>query len=102
MRIVEEDQFENEVNNKNVIVQLSADWCGPGKVLTPVLQDVAGHYNIDVFKVNIDSSPGIVKKYTVRSIPKILFIKNGVVVEELLGNKDRPKLDNTIKSVYGV
>jgi len=102
MKIVEEENFEQEINNQNVIVQLSADWCGPCKVLTPVLHNAAERYNINVFKVNIDDCPSIVKKYSVRSIPRILFIKDGMVLEELIGNQDRTKLDNTIKTVYGV
>ena len=51
MKILEEDKFEEEIKDKDIIVQLSADWCGPCKSLTPVLQSVAEHYNIDVFKV---------------------------------------------------
>ncbi len=43
MKIVEEDKFEEEIKDKDIIVQLSADWCGPCKSLTPVLQSVAEH-----------------------------------------------------------
>ena len=102
MRILEEDKFEEEIKDKDIIVQLSADWCGPCKVITPVLQNVAESYNIDVFKVNIDNCPGIVNKYTIRSIPRILFMKSGNVIEDITGLCARQKLEATCKEVYGV
>jgi thioredoxin 1 len=101
MRVVEENNFEKEVRDKDVIVQISADWCTPCQLLSPVLQDVAEHYAIDVFKVNIDNCPSVVKKYSIRSLPRIIFIKDGLVADELSGNQDRNKLETTIKEVYG-
>ena len=102
MRIVEEDKFEEEIKDKNVIVQLSADWCGPCKVLTPVLESIAKERNINVFKVNIDCNPSIVQRYSVKSIPRIIFIKDGEVANDLTGNQKRSKLETICKEIYGV
>ena len=101
MRLVEEKEYDEVVSNtSNLIVQLSADWCGPCKVLTPILESVASARGIEVVKVNIDQNPSIVAKYSVRSIPRILFIKEGQVVNDMTGNQGRQKLEEACKEVY--
>ena len=101
MRLVEEKDYDELLSNtSNIIVQLSADWCGPCRVLTPVLESVAGEKGIDVVKVNIDSNPSIVAKYSVRSIPRILFIKDGEVINDMTGNQGKQKLEEMCSQVY--
>ena len=101
MRLVEEKEYDEVLSNSNnIIVQLSADWCGPCKALTPVLESVASERGIAVVKVNIDNNPSIVARYSVRSIPRILFIKEGDVVTDLTGLCAKSKLEETCKEVY--
>ena len=101
MRIVEDKDYWDVISkSNNIIVQLSADWCGPCRLLTPVLSSVAADHGIDAIKVNIDNNPRIVEKYKVRSIPRILFVKDGLVEEELVGNQNRAKLEAVCKEVY--
>ena len=101
MRLVEEKEYDELLSNSdNIIVQLSADWCGPCKALTPVLESVASERGIDVVKVNIDNNPSIVARYSVRSIPRILFIKEGDVINDLTGLCARTKLEEACKKVY--
>ena len=101
MRLVEEKDYWDVIGeSNNVIVQLSADWCGPCRLLTPVLSAVAAEKGIEAIKVNIDNNPRIVEKYKVRSIPRILFVKDGLVEEELVGNQNRAKLEAVCKEVY--
>ena len=101
MRIVEDKDYWDVISkSNNIIVQLSADWCGPCRLLTPVLSSVAADNGIDAIKVNIDNNPRIVEKYKVRSIPRILFVKDGLVEEELVGNQNRAKLEAVCKEVY--
>ena len=101
MRLVEEKDYDDVLNEtNNIIVQLSADWCGPCRILTPVLASVAADKGIEAIKVNIDNNPTIVAKYSVRSIPRILFVKDGLVEEELVGNQNRAKLEEVCKKVY--
>ena len=101
MRLVEEKDYDDVLSEtNNVIVQLSADWCGPCRILTPVLEAVAADKGITAIKVNIDNNPSIVAKYSVRSIPRILFVKDGLIAEELVGNQDRAKLEAVCKEVY--
>ena len=101
MRLVEEKDYWDVIGeSNNIIVQLSADWCGPCRLLTPVLSAVAAEKGIEAIKVNIDNNPRIVEKYKVRSIPRILFVKDGLVEEELVGNQNRAKLEAVCKEVY--
>ena len=101
MRLVEEKDYWDVIGKlDNVIVQLSADWCGPCRILTPVLSAVAAEKGIEAIKVNIDNNPRIVAKYAVKSIPRILFVKDGLVEEELVGNQNRAKLEAVCKEVY--
>tara|TARA_R110002153_G_scaffold77727_2_gene199347 strand:- start:63 stop:374 length:312 start_codon:yes stop_codon:yes gene_type:complete len=101
VRIVEDKDYWDVISkSNNIIVQLSADWCGPCRLLTPVLSSVAADNGIDAIKVNIDNNPRIVEKYKVRSIPRILFVKDGLVEEELVGNQNRAKLEAVCKEVY--
>ncbi len=100
MRVVEENDFESETKDQNVIVQVSAEWCGPCKVLSPVLEAVANERNINTFKVNIDDCPNIVKKYSVRSVPRILFFKGGLLIEEAIGNQPKNKLETICDKIY--
>ena len=102
MKVIKENEFDDIVKGSDVIVQLSADWCGPCKVLTPVLESVANEKSINVVKINIDSCPSVVQKYSVRSIPRILFIKDGLVSDDLTGNQSRVKIEEACQKVYGV
>jgi|TARA_R110000823_G_scaffold199313_1_gene330422 thioredoxin 1 len=102
MKVITEDKFESTIKDNNIIIQLSADWCGPCRILTPVLSAVAAEKGIEAIKVNIDNNPKIVAKYAVKSIPRILFVKDGLVEEELVGNQNRAKLEAVCKEVYGV
>ena len=101
MRLVEEKEYDEVVaNSRNIIVQLSADWCGPCRQLTPILESVANDNGVTVIKVNIDNNPSIVSKYSVRSIPRILFIKDGELSKDFTGACPRTKLEETCKELY--
>ena len=101
MRLVEETEYDELVSNStNLIVQLSADWCGPCRVLTPILESVAQEKGIDVVKVNIDNNLSVVARHAVRGIPRILFFKDGKVEADLTGNQKRAKLVEGCSQVY--
>ncbi|NOY76492.1 MAG: thioredoxin [Calditrichaeota bacterium] len=70
-----------------VIVDMWAEWCGPCKMIEPYLDDISDEYGEKVLiaRVDVDSSPGIAIRYGARSIPMLLFIKNGEVVDKLIG-----------------
>ena len=81
--------FEQEVlkSDKPVIVDFYADWCGPCKMLTPIIDEIADEKNdqIKVCKVNVDENSELAQKYSVQSIPTIISFKNGDIYKKSLG-----------------
>ncbi len=81
--------FEEKViqSDKLAIVDFSAEWCGPCRIVSPIIHELATEYEgrIVVGEVNVDENPIITAKYKVRNIPTVLFIKNGEVVEKQVG-----------------
>lgn len=76
--------FNKEVLNKEkVLVDFYANWCGPCKMLSPLVDEVAK--NMDVVKINIDDNMELAKTYKVMSIPCLLLFKNGEVVNKSVG-----------------
>ncbi|MFA9463475.1 MAG: thioredoxin [Velocimicrobium sp.] len=70
-----------------VVVDFYADWCGPCKMMAPVVKELATEYNgtVRIGKLNVDENPATAQKYRVMSIPTMLFIKDGKVVDTIVG-----------------
>lgn len=95
--------FENEVLNSEVpvLVDFYADWCGPCKMMSPVIEELSTQYEgkAKIGKLNVDQNGATAQKYRVMSIPTILLIKDGQVVETLVGAVPKQQLEAKIKSV---
>nr|ARW64950.1 thioredoxin [Polysiphonia sertularioides] len=95
-----DSNFESEVikSGKVVLVDFGAPWCGPCRMITPVINEVAHEYEsiIKVVQVNTDLSPIIAAEYGIRSIPTLMFFKNGNRVDTVIGAVPRSTLLNTL------
>jgi thioredoxin 1 len=87
-----------------VVVDFWAVWCGPCKMLTPVIEEIAGELagTIVVGKLNVDNSPKIAARYGVSGIPTLLFIKNGQVVGQHTGLLTKKALLNKINTTFAL
>ena len=97
---VTDENFEQEVLNSNipVLVDFYADWCGPCKMLSPIVDEVANENDdIKVVKVNVDESQNTAIKYQVMSIPTLVVIKNGNEVNRSVGLIDKQEVLNLVK-----
>lgn len=86
--------------NERVVVQFSAAWCGPCKMLTPIVNQLAEENN-DVFigKLDVDTNPEVSKLFEISSIPTLLYFKNGELIEKTRGAMSKPKLQEYINKL---
>lgn len=98
-----DDNFKTDALESSipVVVDFYADWCGPCKMMAPVIDELADDYEgkVRIGKVNTDENRGTASKYNVMSIPTILFIKNGEVVDQVVGAVPKTVLEQKINSM---
>ncbi len=97
-----DSNFQTEVmdSDKLTVVDFWAEWCGPCRAIGPVIEELAKDYEgqINVGKVNVDQNPNTSVQFGITSIPAILFIKDGKVVDKQIGAVPKTILDKKIKS----
>lgn len=95
--------FKSEVTDSPVpvLVDFWAPWCGPCKMIAPVLEEIAQEYEgkAKIVKINIDDNQNIAAQFGVRSIPTLILFKNGNEVEKIIGAQGKDKLTALIDSV---
>ena len=103
MEIVITDQnfAEYAAQNKPMIIDFWATWCGPCRKMAPVVEALAEKYNGQVLvgKVDVDDNPDISAKFGIRNIPTILFFKNGEVVDKTVGALPSGEVEAKIKNL---
>lgn len=92
--------FEQEVMNESglVVIDFWAPWCGPCKMLTPIFEELSNEYGDKVIfgKVNVDENPSIANKFRIASIPTLIFMKNGQIIENLVGFRPKQEIAKII------
>lgn len=96
MRAVTDDSFDADVlkNSKPVLVDYWAEWCGPCRMVAPVLEAIAAEHGdkIDIVKLNVDDNPEVARKYGILNIPTLGVFQKGEVVKELVGARSKSAL----------
>lgn len=85
------DNFQSEVfdTRRLVVIDMYADWCGPCKMMAPIIDSLSNEYeDVKFVKINVDDNPDIAARYNVESIPNFVFIKNGQLVNQVVGARD--------------
>ena len=96
------DSYHNEVmeTEKVVVIDFWATWCGPCKMMAPVVEEVAKDYpDVKVCKVNVDEEPELSNAFKIVSIPTIVVIKNGEIIDSVVGYRPKEDIERIIKLV---
>lgn len=100
---ITDSNFETEVlnNEKVTLIDFWAEWCGPCRAISPIVEELAKEYDGKalVGKVNVDENPEITVKYGIRNIPTILFIKKGEIVDKQVGAVPKSTLEEKLKKL---
>ena len=96
---ITENNFEEEVvqSDKTVLLDFYADWCGPCKIQSPIIDEIANSRDdIKVGKINVDENQNLASKYHVMSIPTLLIMKNGEILEQFVGLTAKDQIEEKI------
>jgi len=99
-----DSNFDQVINSeKPVLVDFWAEWCGPCKMIGPVVEELAGDYEgkAVVAKINVDENPQVTARFGVRNIPTLLVFKNGQVVDKQVGAVPKSVLSQKLQAQVG-
>lgn len=98
LKKVNENEFKEEIKEGVVVVDFFADWCGPCKMLSPVMESLSEEMNnVNFIKVNVDECGDIAREYRIMNIPTIIMFKDGVKKETIVGFNPKEVLSEKIK-----
>src|SRR5437773_6372532 len=98
-----EQSFDETLNRQHglMMVDFWAEWCGPCRAISPVLEELARESGgkVTLAKVNVDENPGLAARYGIRSIPTVLFVKQGKVADQVIGAVPRAKIKEKLDAL---
>ena len=99
--IITKENFEDEVikSDKPVLIDFWATWCGPCRMLSPIIAEIANEYDgkEKVCKVNVDDEPELANSFNVSSIPMVVVMKNGKVTDASVGYRPKEEIEALLK-----
>lgn len=105
VKIVTTDSFDEEVVKSQglVMVDFWATWCGPCKIVAPVVEELAKEYEgkVTFAKLNTDEHPDIASRFSIRGIPTLMFFKDGKVMDQVVGAVPKGQLKSKLDSLLG-
>jgi thioredoxin 1 len=101
LQYVTDEQFDTEVLKSEVpvLVDFWATWCGPCRLITPIIEELQGEFTgrAKMFKLDVDNNQKTAMQYGIRSIPTILIFKGGQVVDSIIGAVPRQQIESRLK-----
>ena len=97
MKYINSNNFDEEIARGRVLVDFYADWCGPCKMMSPILDEFSKISDIEVKKINVDSNELIAKRYGIMSIPTLILFEDGREVKKKIGYLTLEELKNIFK-----
>ncbi len=95
---ITDQTFKELSSNGKVVVDCFAEWCGPCKMLSPIIDELAEELtDVNFYKLNVDESVEVVRKYNIMSIPTILIFNDGELVNQSVGFKSKEELKDLLK-----
>ena len=99
--VLTNENYEDVLNSATpVVVDFWATWCGPCKMVSPVIEDLASEFEgqSSICKLNVDEMPDIAAQYKIMSIPTVMIFKNGEIIDKAVGVRTKEEYQNMIKN----
>ncbi len=99
MRIITQNEFDEAVKEGLVLVDFYADWCGPCKMMGPVLEQLQQKLEgqLTIYKVNVDNDMELARRFNIISIPNLFLLKDGEVVDQVMGYHPAAELEQFVR-----
>ena len=94
---LEDEDLNSKISKGICLVDFYADWCGPCKMLAPILEEIKE--NVTIIKINVDKREDLGKEYNIMSIPTVIFFKDGKEVDKFIGFREKEEIEQMIKDI---
>lgn len=95
--IKSEKEFDEVIKKDKVVIDFYAEWCGPCKMLSTILDKVSKELNLDIYKVNVDEAEDVARQYGIMSIPTVMIFEKGKMTKKNVGFMDDAELREFVK-----